>query len=297
MWQTLAVGLTTLIIPLLLGLDLHAQAFTPLSVTFVPASDVADPGDAAEEQLSISVSHLSLGAAYPVSFAQERTRLVNGLRYQQLGLSYHDGSLASPDPSTLHYLRYELTLIRQLSAQWTAAAYLAPGLASDFAGRITADDLHVRTFVLLTRRASSQLTYGLGVTYRNRLDNAWLPVVQLTALLGQHFRVQVVAPSYAQFWIAPRADRNLELGLQVRFSTTPFHLEDAVDGTTQRMQYKIVTGGAAARFHLMGPAYASLDAGLTLLHQLDFEGATSTRAVDLGGSPFVRGAVVIQTGF
>ena len=303
MKRALIIGLTALAASLLHVEGLHAQAFTPLSWTFVPASDVADPADASEEDLGVSVSHLSVGAAYPISFAQGRTQLINGLRYQRLGLSYHDGMLDSPHPSALHYLRYDLTLIRQLSDRWTATAYVAPGLASDFAGRLTADDLHVRTVVLLTRRAGPRLAYGLGVTYRDRLDNTWLPVMQLEALLGQRFRVEVVAPSHAQFWIAPYADRDLELGLEVRFSTTPFHLEDASlngtmqDGTVQRMQYKLITSGALARVHLVGPAYVSLEGGLTLIHQLDFEGATTERTVDLDSGPFVRGAIVLQTGF
>ena len=296
--RALSTGTAFLIAVLLNTVAVHAQDFTPLSWTSIFASTVADPADASEEDLGISISHLSIGAAYPISLGGGQTRLVNGVRYQRLGLGYHDGELSAPEPSTLHYLRYDLTLIRQLSERWTATAYVAPGLASDFAGRLSADDLHIRTALLFTRRAGSGLTYGFGVTYRDRLDNTWLPIVQLAAPLGLRFRVDVVAPSYAQLWVAPRADRDLELGLEVRFSTTPFHLEGVLpDGTVQRMQHQVVTGGAMTRVHLIGPAYLSLEGGLTLIHQLDFEGATTHRTVDLEGSPFVRGAILLQTGF
>ena len=297
MKRALAIGMTALIASLFGVAELRAQAFTPLSWTSVPASAVADPAGASEADLGVAVSHLSVGAAYPVSFGGGRTRLIGGVRYQRLGLGYRDGRLAAPRPDALHYLRYDLTLVLRFSDRWTATAYVAPGLASDFGGRLSADDLHLRTAVLVACQAGPRLTYGLGATYRDRLDNAWLPVVQLAAPLGPRLRVDVVAPSYAQLWMAPRADRDFELGLEVRFSTTPFHLGDAPsDGATRRMQYKLVTGGALARVRLVGPAYLSLEGGLTLLHQLGFEGAAG-RTVDLEGGPYVRGAVVLQTGF
>jgi hypothetical protein len=224
-------------------------------------------------------------------------QLVNGLRYQRLGLGYHDGLLAAPHPRALHYLRYDLSVMRQLTPRWTATAYVTPGLATDFAGPLTSDDLHVRTVVLFTRRASAQLTYGLGVTYRNRLDNAWLPVVQLDALLGPRLRIGIVAPSHAQFWVAPRSREALELGVEVRIATTPFHLQNAPSElTAQRMQYSVLTGGAVTRVRLMGPVYAALDVGLTLVNQLKYDGTPTSGTVDLEDGPYLRGSVVIDTG-
>ena len=293
----LRVGWAIVFASCLHAAPLHAQAFTPLSWTFYPNAGVADPAEASEHGLGLSVSHLSIGGAYPVAFAQGRMQFVNGLRYQRLGLGYHDGLLDAPRPRTLHYIRYDLSVMRQLASRWTATAYVTPGLATDFAGSISTDDLHVRTVLLFTRRASAQMTYGLGVTYRNRLDNAWLPVLQLDALLGPHLRLDIVVPSHAQFWVAPRSRNALELGLEARIATTPFHLQNAPsEFTAQRMQYKVLTTGAVSRVRLRGPVYAALDAGLTLVNQLKYDGSPSNRTVDLEGGPYLRGSVVIYTG-
>ena len=297
MKQLLMGGWSVLLLSLLHVGSLHAQEFTPLSWTFFPAADVADPAGASEERLGLSLSHLSVGAAYPAAFAQGRMRLVNGLRYQRLGIGYHDGLLAAPRPTVLHYLRYDLSLERKLTDRWTATAYVTPGLATDFGGSISSDDLHIRTVVLFTRRASARLTYGLGLTYRNRLDNAWLPVMQLDASIGPHFRVDVVAPSHAQLWVAPRSRDALELGVEVRVATTPFHLRNAPSqSAAQRLQYKVVTGGAVTRIRLRRALCAALDGGVALINQLEFDGATTSRTVDLEGGPYIRGAIVIDTG-
>ena len=94
----------------------------------------------------------------------------------------------------------------------------------------------------------------------------------------------------------PRAREALELGLEVRFATTPFHLQNAPsDVTAQRMQYKVITGGAVGRVHLKGPVYAALDVGLTLAHELKFDGSPTSRTVDLEGGPYFGGGIIIDT--
>lgn len=122
-------------------------------------------------------------------------------------------------------------------------------------------------------------------------------MVQLNALIGPRLRVDIVAPSHAQFWVAPHARKALELGLEVRVVTTPFHLQNAPSEiTAQRLQYKVLTGGAVTRVRLMGPVHAALDAGLTLVNQLKYDGAPTSRTLDLESGPYIRGAIVIDAG-
>ena len=61
------------------------------------------------------------------------------------------------------------------------------------------------------------------------------------------------------------------------------------------MQYKVITGGAVARVHLKGPVSAALDVGLTLAHELKFDGSPTSRTVDLEGGPYFGGGIIIDT--
>lgn len=75
MKQALSVGWAIVLASCLHVAPVHAQAFTPLSWTFYANSGVADPADASGRGFGVSVSHLSVGGAYPVAFARGRCSL------------------------------------------------------------------------------------------------------------------------------------------------------------------------------------------------------------------------------
>lgn len=194
---------------------------------FPSAVDRNSPGT---EQFRINVTRLRLRA--PVVLNRKHTILLPGISYERINVELR-GPLATylthgnsqRDELTLHAPLLEFGVMQVLDPHWMAVASLLGGLASDFEGAHTSDDINVIGRVILMHRAGEKFTWGLGLSYdRSSRNVSLIPLAVLKWRPAPRFMMTTLLPKAAL--LAFRASPHVSTGLRAELELSRFHLDE-----------------------------------------------------------------------
>ncbi len=239
-----------------------------------PYSRLADPDtDAASTFLDtgeIRIGTLTLKAAYPITFGQGQTVLVNELSYRRLDLDYRGFPAAAANPENMQAIEYTATITHGLSDRWTLMGIVKPGIASDFEGSIGQDDLTLQAVAVFIRAYSERLQVGYGAAWANTFGQPFpLPILAINWNNGARLRVSTILPANLEIWYA--TSQRMELGLLLNMDGNQYHGDPDIYGVNDPLlQYSVGTIGPAINVRMGGGMTLGVRAGTTATRRFEF---------------------------
>ncbi|MBO6577221.1 MAG: hypothetical protein JJ896_17755 [Rhodothermales bacterium] len=251
-----------------------AAQFTLLAGQVTPSGTA--PGDGSRL--------LSARAGFALPTRIGSSTVTHALRYRVLRTDV-DGPRRSRLDSPQHYHEIRYDVAAQIPAfGGTLTLYASPAIASDFQARLAMADVDLRTAVIY----QSDGRWGLGVTYRNRLDLPIAPVLQFKTDPRNRIHIDIRAPSRANLWLGN--PNKVRMGLAANYGTASFH----IDHEMQRLDHTLATIAPVAQFPVSRIASAEFKVGYTLKNTLEWGTGDDERQIDAGRGLFVRLALVAR---
>jgi Domain of unknown function (DUF6268) len=149
----------------------------------------------------VEFQELSFFAKLPIKFKNQKTVLMNTLRYGLIQPTAYNSPLfvATETKKNLHSLSLSMTLIQKLGEKWSIIAALTPTLASDFGEKLSGDDLLFQGTLLASAKLNDTWSLGGGLIYTTQLgEPRFLPGLQMRYLHNKHF-INVLLPSFVNY--------------------------------------------------------------------------------------------------
>jgi hypothetical protein len=259
--------------------------------TYFPRADFAG-GDAPPAGVEVQVSSWQTGAAFPLSFSEGATLLLNSVAYEVMDLEY-SGPPGSPTPvERVQKISYTLFIVKSLSERWQLVAVAAPGLASDFAGDLSGNDVTFTGVLGVKHSFGERLSLGGGVAYERSFDEPLpLPFLLVEWAIGPKLALNALLPMNATLLYSPW--QTLDVGIFGEMGGSHFHGDpDRFGVGNPVMDYSVASAGAEARVHLTRWSRITLKGGYAFHRQFElFDGGEKAASYDLAQSWFVEGGL------
>jgi hypothetical protein len=125
---------------------------------------VLDPDPSIPSDAELQMQTWSFGTAYPLSFWDGGTVVINRLEYKRIGFHYKDwenwGNLE--EPANANLVTYSLFMQQYLTDRWRLIMIIEAGVASDFSGDLALGDFNLSTVAIVMRTFGDKRNFTLG---------------------------------------------------------------------------------------------------------------------------------------
>jgi hypothetical protein len=261
--------------------------------TYFPPARFSDSD--APQGVKLQVSSWQTGAAFPLSFVGGRTLILNNLTYEVVTIGYDDpsGAIATPI-ERLHSVTYTLFLIQRLSEKWQLIAVATPGIASDFEGELSGDDVSFTGVLGAKHDFSDRFSLGAGVAYqRNFGDPIPLPFVLVKWAIGPRVALDALLPMNATLLYSP--SETFDVGVFAEVGGNEYHGDPKKFGVgNPLLKYSVAAAGPVVQVHVTPWARLTLKGGATFVRRFEFfDGSEEASSFNLDQSWFVQGGLQI----
>jgi hypothetical protein len=176
----------------------------------------------------VKFQEFSFFAKLPIKFKNQKTVLMNNLRYGLVQPTTYNSPLfvATENKKNLHSVALSMTLIQKLCEKWSLIAALTPTLASDFKEKLSGDDLLFQGTLLASAKLNDKWSLGGGLIYTTQLgDPRFLPAIQLRYLHNRHF-INVLLPSFVNYLYKVDSKDKLHLGFRLATNGGNFNVNN-----------------------------------------------------------------------
>jgi hypothetical protein len=264
------------------------------SYDFYPFSNLADPeAGTFFEDLEVRVATVKVKASYPSPVSQ-RTFLMHELLYDRFDMDYNNwiDSLGGPEIPHAHAVKYNLMIMHMLSQKWSLMAFITPGVATDFAAKLSTDDFTIETALVFVYKFSQKFSLGAGLAYSRQFGEPMpLPVLALDWNNGSNLKAQAIIPASLEFWYMMSS--RFELGLVLTGDGNEYHGDpDRYGGDNPKMKYSVLTLGPSLKYRFTESFSLLVDGGYTFLRRFEFtneiNGTDVEDILDLENAAYVR---------
>ena len=261
--------------------------------TYFPPSRFSDSD--APRGVELQISSWETGAAFPLSFGGGRTMILNSITYDEVTIGYDDpsGAIATPIDRT-HSVTYTLFLIQKLSEKWQLVAVATPGLASDFEGKLSGNDVSFTGVLGAKYDFSDKFSLGAGAAYqRNFGDPIPLPFVLVKWAIGPRLALDALLPMNATLLYSP--SKTFDVGAFGEVGGNEYHGNPDKFGVgNPLLKYSVATAGPLVQVHVTPWARLTLKGGATFVRRFEFfDGSEEASSFNLDQSWFVQGGLQI----
>jgi hypothetical protein len=288
------IALTTAILALTVCAigAIHAQPVAGVwsSYTYFPYAELRDRN--APAGVRVQISSWQAGAAFPLSFADGGTVVLNRLSYEAMDIGYSGLPRATTTVDRVQRVSYTLFLMQALSDKWQMVAVATPGLASDFEGQISADDLSFTGVLGARYRFGERFSLGAGVAYERSFDNSLpLPFALVEWAIAPKLRLNALLPMNATVLYSPWSV--LDVGIFGEMGGSRYHGDpDKFGVDNPQLDYSVASAGATAQVHVSRWALVMLKGGYAFRRRIEFlDGGDEASRYDLEGSWYVQGGL------
>lgn len=180
-----------------------------------------DPTNAQLENLDLNVSELDAFVRYPIQLKNDKTVLVNTIKYHFVRAPFDDLPSNESFEANLHSIQYDFTIRHKLSDTWLGLVSLRPTLASNFKDGIGTDDFFFQGMVGFKYLASKSMSYGVGVSYINGFGEPKTVPVLLFDYKTNKLNLEVKAPILLNVHYSTK---RITYGLEAKLEGGQYHL-------------------------------------------------------------------------
>ena len=279
----------------------YAQEAIGISVgyEFIPYTKFADPDPTIPgmEDVKLQLNTIHIGVAFPLSFAEGKTLLRNQISYSRIGFNWENyASAMGPRIDQAHSIQYTAFLLQTLTERWTLVMVVTPGLASDFEGKISTDDI---TFdgVIGAMRAFGEkknFTLGSGLAYTRDFGTPIpFPFIYIDWDITSKLNANGLLPQYLD--ITYKLHPVIDIGILASVNGNRYHGDpDKFIADNPQMKYSLGTVGPKAQVHITKWLHINVEGGYTLLRNFEFwDGPDKVSSYDMERTYYLRASTVI----
>ena len=170
-----------------------------ISFTHNPNVGLKDPANSQLEGLDLSVTELDAFLKYPIKLKNEKTILINTLKWHFVKAPFDDLPADRSFEANLHSIQYDFTVRHKLSEKWIGIVSLSPTLASNFKNGISGDDFFFQGMVGFKYQQNRFMSYGAGVSYTNGFGEPKTVPILLFDYKTDRIKISIKAPVSASF--------------------------------------------------------------------------------------------------
>jgi hypothetical protein len=285
---------------LLAGIGISASAQEAIGVSvgyeYIPHVNFADP-EPGFEAVEIQLNTWSIGAAFPLSFGEGSTLLLNSVNYQRLGFNYKGWqSWMGERPIQAHSISYSAFLLQTLTERWTLVISMVPGIASELDGELSTYDFTLSAIVGAMRAfgEKNNFTLGAGLAYTWDFgDPIPLPFLYVDWNISSKLNISGILP--ANLAITYMLFSFIDVGLLASIGGNRYHGDpDKFGVDNPQMKYSLATVGPKVQIHFTKWLHLNLEGGYTIFRNFSFwDGPTEVSNFDMENTFYLRASTVI----
>jgi hypothetical protein len=284
-----------------LSWEVFAQEAIGLSVgyEFIPYSKFSEPDPTVPgmENVELQLNTISIGAAFPLSFAEGKTLLLNQISYSRIGFNWDNYvSGMGPKIDQAHSIRYTAFLLQTLNERWTLVMVVTPGLASDFEGTISTDDFTFDGVVGAMRAFGEKknFTLGSGLAYSRDFGTPLpLPFIYIDWDITSKLNANGLLPQYLD--VTYSLNPIIDIGVLASINGNRYHGDpDKFTADNPQMKYSLGTIGPKAQIHITKWLHLNVEGGYALFRNFEFwDGPDKVSTFDIEQTYYLRTSMVI----
>ena len=279
--------------------NVFAQEVIGISVgyEFIPYVKFTDP-DPGMEDVKLQLNTISIGAAFPLSFNEGKTLLLNQLSYQRIGFNWKnwDSGTMGPRIDQAHSITYTAFLIQTLNDRWNLVMVVVPGLASDFEGKVSTDDFTLDGIVGAMRAFGEKknFTLGSGLAYTRDFGTPIpMPFLYYEWDISPKLSSKGLLP--ANLEVTYKLHPIIDVGFLASIGGNRYHGDpDKFTADNPQMKYSLGTIGPKAQIHITKWAHLNIEGGYTFIRNFEFwDGPDKVVSYDMNRTYYLRASTVI----
>ena len=293
-----AFSIVFVVLLLTIGISTSAQEAIGISVgyEYIPHVNFADPEPGLED-VEIQLNTWSIGAAFPLSFGEGSTLLLNSVNYQRLGFNYKGWQgWMDPKVTHAHSISYSAFLLQTLTERWKLVISVAPGIASDLEGELSTYDFTLSAIVGAMRAFGEKgnFTLGAGLAYTWDFgDPIPMPFLYVDWNIGSKLNINGILPT--NLAITYKLFSFIDVGLLASIGGNRYHGDpDKFGVDNPQMKYSLATVGPKVQIHFSKWLHLNLESGYTIFRNFSFwDGPTEASNFDMENTFYFRASTVI----
>jgi hypothetical protein len=262
--------------------------------TYYPYSEFADPDTPFERSLKLQIDVWKAGAAFPLVFAGGKTTVINSVEFEVVNVDYENWGTAPGRIDQMRSISYTLFLVQQVAENWQIIAAVTPGLASDFEGNLSTDDIALTAILGAKHDFSERFSLGGGVAYQRDFgDPLPLPFVLVTWRASPRVIIDALLPISATVVYTPV--EMLGVGLFAEVGGNRYHGDpDRFGVDNPQLKYSVAAAGPMVQWHLARWARLTVKSGYTFMRRFEFfDGGDKANSLNLKDAWFVQGGLAL----
>ena len=260
---------------------------------YFPYVELADP-DPNLPGFEIEAVTRSVGAAFPMVFSGGKILVLNGLSYRRVDFRYKNFPAGGTEIEQAQSIEYSAFVIDSLSEQWKLVAVLTPGLASDFEGDLSGDDITFQGILGLLRQHRKNLALGFGVAYVRDFGTPLpLPFIYFDWNLSSKLRANGILPTNLD--VRYRLTRRFDLGFSLKVLGNRYHGDPGrFNVDNPQLEYSEGTVSPMVSIHVSKWAHLNIEGGYAFYRNFEFlDGDTSAASYDLKRTGYLRTQLIL----
>jgi hypothetical protein len=293
-------GSCLVLVVLLAGIGISASAQEAIGVSvgyeYIPHVNFADP-ETGMEDVEIQLNTWSIGAAFPLSFAEGNTLLLNSVNYQRLGFNYKGWQSGFGERVTqTHSISYSAFLLQTLTERWKLVMSVVPGIASDLEGELSTYDFTLSAIAGAMRAFGEKGTFtlGAGLAYTWDFGDPFpMPFLYVDWNIGSKLNINGIIP--ANLAITYKLLSFIDVGLLASIDGNRYHGDpDKFGVDNPQMKISLATVGPNVQIHFTEWLHLNLEGGYTIIRNFSFwDGPTEDSNYDMENTFYLRASTVI----
>jgi len=280
---------------LILGTNVFGQDVMGISFNYetFPSVNLADPKTNAKD-LKIQTDSWSMGAAFPLMFAEGKIMVLNKIQYKRVDFSYKN-FLTGTKVNQAQSIKFTSFIIDSLSEKWSLIVVMTPGLASDFKGSLTMDDFTLEAVLGFVRKYSKTFQLGFGLAYvRDFGSPIPMPFIYIDWNISSNLKLSGLVP--VDLALTYKLNPMVDFGLAMKVRGDRYHGDPDKFKPTKnpQMEYSEGTLSPFIKIHFLDWIHLNIEGGYAVYRNFEFlDGNESAESYDLEKTGYLRAGLVL----
>ncbi len=291
--STLIITLLCLVIVSALS-NVIAQEVFGASVTYdyFPYTELKDDIAGAPD-LKIHTNAIGARLAFPVSFKEGKVLIKNYIDYKRVNFKYKD----IPDDIEIDQaqsIKYTAFMTDSLSPKWTLVIVVTPGLASDFEGDLSTNDITLEGVLGFIRKTKKMNDIGFGLAYMRDFGRPIpVPFLYFAWQIRENLKAGGLLPNSLNLIYTPH--KIIDLGLSYKTLGDRYHGDpDKHKLDNPQMEYSEATVSPMVQINFTKWMHLNMEGGLAFARNFEFlDGNDSKQSLDLKPAGYFRTSFIL----
>ncbi len=248
---------------------------------------------AEEPDLKIHTNTIGTKIAFPISIKKGKVLIKNYIEYKRVNFKYKEnlGDLGIDQAQSVKYTAF---ITDSLSPKWSLVVIVTPGLASDFEGGLSTDDITFEGVLGLIRKTRKKNDIGFGLAYIRDFGRPLpMPFLYFSWQIRENLKASGLIPSNIDLIYSPH--KVFDLGLSCKMIGDRYHGDpDKFGIDNPQMEYSEGTVSPMIRINFKKWMHLNMEGGLAFARNFEFlDGNDKLQTFDLKPAGYFRTSFIL----